>query len=180
MHKRPIVTILIILIGSMALHAQGIGIGPILGIHKSADAEGSTLMGGVALRLKLSPALGVEGSIQYRQEKYAGDNLTVRSWPVMVTGLIYPLPILYGAIGAGWYNTTYDYNQTAGILIKDKTDQTFGWHLGGGLELPLGPKTKLSGDIRYVFLDYDFDRIPGAEDLDSDFYVISIGLFFGL
>jgi|GEM_PF-3676912 len=84
MHRRPIVTILIILLGSMTLHAQGIGIGPILGIHKSADVEGNTLMGGVALRLKLSPALGVEGSIQYRQEKYAGDYLTVRSWPVIM------------------------------------------------------------------------------------------------
>lgn len=106
--------------------------------------------------------------------------LTVRSWPIMVTGLIYPLPILYGAIGGGWYNTTFDYDQTALDIIEDETTQEFGWHFGAGLELPLGPKTKLSGDIRYVFLDYTFESIPGAEDLDSDFYVISIGLFFGL
>lgn len=180
MHRKPVVTILIILISSIALQAQGIGIGPVLGIHRSEDAEGSTLMGGVALRLKLSPVLGVEGSIQYRQEKYAGDHLTVRSWPVMATGLIYPLPILYGAIGVGWYNTTFDYNQGILDLIEDTTDQQFGWHFGGGIELPIGPNAKLSGDIRYVFLDYDFVGIPGAGDLDSDFYVISIGLFFGL
>jgi outer membrane protein W len=144
------------------------------------DAEESKIMGGVALRLKLSPALGIEGSIHYRQEKYAGEMLTVRSWPVMVTGLIYPLPILYGAIGAGWYNTTFDYNQTVLEIIEDETTQEFGWHFGVGLELPLGRRTKLSGDIRYVFLDYKFESLPGADDLKSDFYVISAGIFFGL
>ncbi len=181
MTKKSILLMMVVLLPTtVALHAQGIGIGPQLGIHKAVDAEGSELMGGVALRIKLSPAIGFEGSISYRQEKYANDHLTVRSWPVMVSGLIYPLPIVYGAVGAGWYNTTFDYDLRAFNLIEDHTDQSFGWHFGAGIELPVGPTLKLSGDIRYVFLDYEFEEFPGSEDLDSDFYVISIALFFGI
>ncbi|MCX5753042.1 MAG: outer membrane beta-barrel protein, partial [Candidatus Krumholzibacteria bacterium] len=114
------------------------------------------------------------------QEKYADDLLTVRSWPVMVTGLIYPLPMIYGAMGFGWYNTTFDYDQNRLPLLKDETAQKVGWHFGGGVELPVGTKVKLTADIRYVFLNYDFKEIPGHGDMSSNFYVLTAGLLFGL
>ena len=177
----------IVLFGLMCLffaaeaQAQGLGFGPQVGYHKSSDAdEGSLLVGG-ALRMRLSAALGIEGSITYREEKYNDDLLTVKSWPVMVTGLFYPLPILYGAVGAGWYNVTFDYDQDQlGNFVEDQTSQEFGWHFGGGVELPVGENTKLAADIRYVFLNYDFEQIPGSEELQSDFYVLSVSLFWGL
>jgi len=81
------------------VNAQSVSLGPQAGYYKAKDTDGN-FMGGVAWRFKLSQMLGLEASINYRQEKYADDALTVRSWPVMVTGLIYPLPIVYGAIGA--------------------------------------------------------------------------------
>jgi len=162
------------------VNAQSIGIGPQVGYYKALDADEGNFTGGVALRLKLIPFLGVEASINYRQEKYADDLLTVRSWPVMVTGLIYPLPMIYGAMGFGWYNTTFDYDQDRLPLLKDDTAQKVGWHFGGGVELPVGTKVKLTADIRYVFLDYDFKDIPGSADLNSNFYVITAGLLFGL
>src|SRR5574341_1410949 len=157
--------------------AQGIGFGPQVGFQKARDADEGQFMGGAALRIKLTPALGVEGSINYRQEKFQNGALTVRSWPVMATGLIYPLPIVYGAIGGGWYNTTFDFEQPDGAANIEETQQEFGWHFGGGVELPLGSSTKLAGDIRYVFLNYDFEQVPGAE-IDSDFYVVTVGLLF--
>jgi len=100
----------------------------------------------------------------------------------MVTGLIYPLPIVYGAIGAGWYNTTFDYDQSKFPLqaFEDETKQEFGWHFGGGVELPVGSNFKLTADIRYVFLNYDFNEIPGSSHLDSNFYVLTAGFLFGL
>lgn len=162
------------------VNAQSIGIGPQAGYYKAQGADQGNFMGGAALRLKLIPVLGVEASINYRQEKYAGDLLTVRSWPVMVTGLIYPLPMIYGAMGFGWYNTTIDYDQSRLPLLKDETAQKVGWHFGGGVELPVGTKVKLTADIRYVFLDYDFKEIPGHGDLSSNFYVITAGFLFGL
>jgi opacity protein-like surface antigen len=162
------------------VNAQSIGLGPQVGYYKVRDADQGNVMGGLALRVKLLPAIGVEGSINYRQEKYADGEVTVRSWPVMVTGLIYPLPFVYGAVGAGWYNTTIDYDQNKLPLIEDETTQKIGWHFGGGVELPAGPKLKLTADIRYVFLNYDFKKVPGRDDLNSNFYVVTVGLLFGL
>jgi opacity protein-like surface antigen len=157
--------------------------GPHLGIQKAPDAEKSNYLVGATLRLRLMPVIGVEGDIGYRQEKYGSDAVTVKSWPVTVTGLIYPLPIIYGGVGAGWYNTTFDYaniyNQAG---FDDETTTEFGWHLVAGVELPASPNLKLFGDIRYVFLDYKFKDLPNAvlDGVKSDFYSINVGLLFRL
>lgn len=163
------------LISSQA-KAQGIYLGPQVGYYKTQDADDGRFLFGAALRMKLSSALGVEGAINYRQEKYSNDALTVRSWPILVTGMFYPLPIVYGAVGAGWYNTTFDVNVPG---VDNETKQEFGWHFGAGVELPVGGKSRLTGDIRYVFLNYNFDDIP-FQEVDSNFYVIAVGFFFGL
>jgi len=186
MVARSVLTLVLILFVAVPLAAQGgIGFGPQIGIYKAQDADDVRIMGGAALRLKFSEVLGVEGSINYREEKYANGFATVKSWPVMVTGLIYPIPVVYGAIGAGWYNTSIEYNLPAGFLggpstIASETKQEFGWHFGGGVELPLGAVAKLVGDIRYVFLNYEFQRFPGSDGVNSNFYVVTAGLLFGL
>jgi hypothetical protein len=186
MAKRTIVTLVLIIIAVMTAAAQsGVSIGPQVGIYKAQDADGTRVMGGVALRLRLPGMLGVEGSVNYRKEQYNNGLVSVNSWPVMVTGLLYPLPILYGAMGAGWYNTSIDYNIPAGYLggpatITTETKQEFGWHFGGGVELPLGSTAKLVGDIKYVFLNYDFTSLPGSNGVNSNFYVITAGLLFSL
>lgn len=168
-----------------AAEKSGLSLGPQIGFYKSQDADAARGMGGVALRLRLSDGLGVEGSINYKKEDYANGYVSVKSWPVMATGLLYVLPIVYGAIGAGWYNTTIEYNVPPTILgtsvtIANETQQKFGWHFGGGVELPLGTSAKLVGDIRYVFLNYDFKTIPGSGGMKSDFYVLMAGLLFNL
>ena len=160
------------------LNAQSMSLGPQLGYFKVQDADNwSSMIGGV-LRLKLVPGLGAEASINYRQENYLNNAVTVRSWPVMLTGLIYLLPIAYGLVGFGWYNLTFDYNQNELPLFKDETTQKVGWHFGGGLEWPISSILTLSGDIRYVFLDYDFQAIPGSGDLKSNFTVITARFMF--
>ncbi len=160
--------------------AQSFGIGPQIGYFKTKDADKGSFMRGAAWRMKLLPVIGVEASIQYRQEEYADGALTVRSWPVMVTGLIYPLPVVYGAVGAGWYSVTSDYDQKKVPILKDDTSHKVGWHFGGGLEVPVVSKIKLTGDIRYVFLNYDFEKVPGSSDMKSNFTVMTVGLLFGL
>jgi len=160
------------------LNAASISLGPQLGFYKAQDADNGSFIGGVTCRLKFTPVLGAEASINYRQETYGNDAVTVRSWPVMVTGLLYPLPVVYGAIGAGWYNTTFDYNQSLLPFLADETKQEFGWHFGGGVEAPAGPNIKLIGDIRYVFLDYDFQDVPGNPK--NDFFVIMAAVLFSL
>jgi len=182
MFRKVFMIIAAVVVGAAQGNAQSIGLGPQAGYQKAKDADNGKLMVGAALRFKLSSALGVEGSINYRHEKFADGVLTVRSWPVMATALIYPIPIIYGAAGAGWYNTTFDYDEKKvnAANVKDETKQQIGWHFGGGVELPLGSNSKLAADIRYVFIDYKFKALPGTKDLDSDFYVVTVGLLWGL
>ncbi len=158
-------------------------LGPHLGIQKSPDAENTNYLVGATLRLPLLPVLSVEGDVSYRQEKYGNGSLTVKDWPITVTGLLYPLPILYGGIGGGWYNSSLDYSETYNLAgFDDETTQEFGWHLAAGVELPASSKVKLFGDVRWVFLDREFQDLPGAvlDGAKSDFYSINLGLLFGL
>ena len=160
--------------------AQSINLGPQLGYYKAQDADDGTYTGGVTMRLKFMSVFGVETSINNRQEKYANGALTVRSWPVMVTGLIYPLPIVYGAMGFGWYHVTLHYDQSRLPLFTDETVQKVGWHFGGGLEFPITTYLLLTGDFRYVFLNYDFKAIPVSGGLKSNFTVITVGFLLNL
>ena len=160
--------------------AQSIIFGPQLGYYKAQDADHGTYTGGLALRLKLMSVLSVEASINSRQEKYANGALTVRSLPMMITGLIYPYPIVYGAMGFGWYNVAFHYDQSRLPLFADETTQKFGLHFGGGLELPLSSLLTLIGDFRYVFLNYDLKAIPGSGDIKNNFTVITLGILFNV
>jgi opacity protein-like surface antigen len=174
------ITIVMIPQMSAQTSSSNISIGPLVGYQRSRDADDGKLLGGAALRLKLSDALGGEASINYREEEYANAGVTVRSWPVMVTGLLYPLPMAYGAIGAGWYNSSFEYDRTRFPNASDETQQKFGWHFGAGVEVPPSSSTKLTADIRYVFLNYNFEKIPGSDGLQSDFYVVTVGFLFNL
>lgn len=158
-------------------------LGPHLGMQKSGDAENMNYLVGATIRAKLAPALGVEMDVGYRQQKYGNDVLTVKDWPVTITGLIYPLPMIYGGVGAGWYNSTLDYaDRFNQIGYGDETTQKFGWHLAAGIEVEASPKINLFGDVRYVFLKYKFRNLPGAvlDGAKSDFYSINVGLLFRL
>ena len=157
----------------------GVSFGPRVGIAKASETDSDAKwLVGAALRAKFLPALGVEASIDYRQEDFGDDAVTVRTWPVQLTGLIYPIPFAYGAMGAGWYHTSFDFEDSS--LVEDDTTQEFGWHFGAGLDVPLGTAAKVVGDIRYVFLDYDFQTVPGQGDEKDDFYMITVGLLFNL
>jgi opacity protein-like surface antigen len=179
MLKKNILFMLLILATVSFAYPQGLFVGPQLGYQKAKDADKGNIMGGAALRFKLSEALAVEGSIDYRSEKFDNDAVTVRTWPLMATGLFYPIPIVYGAIGAGWYNTTIEYNADLKALgASNNTEQKFGWHFGAGVELPVSSML-ITGDIRYVFLNYDFKGLPG-KSVSSDFIMITAGILFRL
>ncbi|MFO7446584.1 MAG: outer membrane beta-barrel protein [Ignavibacteriaceae bacterium] len=160
-----------------------IGIGPQIGYQRAGDADEGRFMFGGFLRAKLSDAFALDGSINYRTEEYFDGAITVRSWPVLVSALVYPFPMLYGIAGGGWYNTTFDFDEgfQEGDL-DDETQTNFGWHLGAGVEIPLAESVMLVGDIKYVFLDYDWEDLSDTplNDFNSNFYIINVGLSFGL
>jgi len=185
MNKRIILRVLVSFVFAFPIisNAQvGISLGPHVGIQKAQDADESNYLFGGTARVKFA-AIAAEGSISYRQEDYESGAVTVKSWPVTASGLFYPLPALYGVVGAGWYNTTFDFNDTYNMSgFNDRTEQEFGWHLGAGLELPISPKTKIFGDIRWVFLEYELENLPSTvvEDVNADFYSINVGVLFGI
>ncbi len=176
----------LVMIIAIPVPAQNsVSFGPQVGFFKAQDADGVRGMGGLALRLNVSEGIGIEGSINYRKERYFDNYVDVNTWPVMVTGLFYLVPVVYGAVGVGWYNTSIDYNIPPGYLgagttYSTETYQEFGWHFGGGVELPVTSSVKLIGDLKYVFLDYDFTNFPGSNGINSNFYVFTAGLLFTL
>jgi hypothetical protein len=157
--------------------ADGIGIGPHAGYYRNSGADSGDFLFGATVRTKFLTYFGAEASIDYRQDTYAEEIVTARTWPVQVTGLIYPVKVLYGAVGAGWYRTSYDFELPG---IDTETSKDFGWHLGGGLEVPLAEAVSLTSDVRWVFLDSEFGELPEAANRDTDFYVITAGVLFGL
>lgn len=161
-----------------------VAFGPLLGLCKAQDANGFRVFGGGALRFKLSEMLGVEASFNYGGEEYGNGSVELKNLPVMVTGLFYPIPGVYGAIGAGWYNTFVSYNAPPDLpggltTISREKKQQFGWHFGVGVELPLFSFARLVGDIRYVYLNYKFDSVPGHSVVNSNSPLMTAGLLFG-
>lgn len=152
--------------------AQSIAIGPQVGYLKSKEADKGALMFGGAARLNFA-SLSVEAAINYRKEEMEfGGDLT--SYPVLLTGMLHVLPIAYGLAGIGWYNYKYE---VSGFEHKGSD---FGYHVGGGAEISLG-SVILTADIRYVFLEYQFDNgLGGTFDVESNFYIITGGVLFPL
>jgi hypothetical protein len=166
--KTRIIATALVAFATTTLHSQPLSLGPQLGYYRTTGTDAGEFMYGVALRARILPAIGVEGSVN------ADDVVKVQTWPVMVTGLLYPLPMVYGAAGVGWYNETAGSGQGQ----TERMTQEFGWHFGGGVEIPLGTAAALAGDVRYVFLDYDFNEFPGSGESDSDYVVFTVGLLF--
>jgi opacity protein-like surface antigen len=163
----------------------GVGFGPLVGLYKGRDADGYRVLGGAALRFRLSELVGLEGSIIYREEMYNHGSVDVKSWPLMVTGLLYPIPFVYGAIGAGWHSTSVSYSALPGTPVgltsaSRETRQQFGWHYGAGVELTVFSSVKLVGDIRYLILNDSFKSSPGSNGVIGGSPVMTACLLFGL
>jgi opacity protein-like surface antigen len=160
---------------------SSIGVGPQIGYQRAGDADAGRLMIGAFIRAKLSMAFALDASVNYRTEDYGW--FTTTSWPVLLSALVYPIPAVYGLAGVGWHFTTIGYDNTRFEEdLADRTSNPFGFHLGAGVEIPLAQTVKLFGDIKYVFLDYDLDDVGDVRlrDLSSNFYLINVGLAFGL
>lgn len=185
MVSRLFIVIALLMIGSGSAAAEGFAaFGPQVGFYKLQGSNESRTMGGLAMRLRLSDNFGIQGSVNYREESYLNGSIQTQSWPVLVTGQYFLSPHIFGLIGTGWYNTSIEYRYPTstppGTIVVEERKQEFGWHFGGGIELPLGLGTKITSDIKYVFLDYAFNNFPGAGGVNSNFYVISVGFLFGL
>jgi opacity protein-like surface antigen len=152
-----------------------------LGAHYSRvhnqSTDDNTNMVGAQLRLR-GTVLGVEGAVDYRNDDLGGD-IELKSWPISASLLVYPIPPVYALAGLGWYNSTLDFPD--GSVFEDDTQTELGYHLGAGVELPLAPTLKLLGDVRWQFIDYEFDDIPSSiGNVDADSYSLNAGFLLYL
>ena len=111
----------------------------------------SRWFGGAQLRIHPSHYLAVEGSVDYRREEFNGGT-KAHTFPVQGSLLIYPIgttrlaPFILG--GGGWYFTSID-----GPGGFSDTQQRFGGHVGGGLQLFITDHISIDSTYRHVWLE---------------------------
>lgn len=167
-------TILTLLLAGVA-HAD-LGLGAKGAWVTNRDTEDSVGMVGGFLRLG-PPMFQLEAGVDYRNEEPSNE-LQVRTWPFTVGVVVSPLPIMYAVAGVGWYHTTLDFATPA--LYKDDTTTEFGYHAGAGLKFPIVPAVSAIADVRYSYVNYDFNEFADAlGDFDKGNYVsLNAGLMF--
>jgi hypothetical protein len=149
----------------------GLGIGARYSYVHNNGIEDNSSMFGAMVRLRHMTFFGLEGAIDYRKEEFDNGN-ELRSTPITASLMIYPIPVAYGLVGIGFYRSTLE--TTTGA---EATDTKIGYHYGIGAEVPLVPLVKLTGDIRYQFIDYEFEDIAeSVGKVEADGYAISAGV----
>ena len=160
--------------GTANAQSSGFGIGAHYSWVRNQETEEGTSMIGAMARMR-GQVVGVEGAIDYRNDDLGGD-VKMKTWPVTASLMIFPIPVVYGLAGLGWYNSTI-----TSSLFDDQTDSQLGYHFGAGVEVPVAKTIRLTGDIRYLFVDYEFDDIPSTiGKVDADALSLNGGLIFYL
>ncbi len=127
----------------------GLSLGGRAAYYNPNDANGN-FFGGAQLRLHMSPAIGLEGSVDYRRTKFS--QTRIDTFPVQVSLLAYLFPGVhispFALGGAGWYFT-----HIKGPGGFDDTQQRFGVHVGGGLQIFLNEDWSIDGTYRFIWLE---------------------------
>ncbi|MDR4469429.1 MAG: outer membrane beta-barrel protein [Nitrospira sp.] len=133
--------------------------------------------GGAQVRVHPIRFLAVEGSVDYRRNDF-GDT-RVHSYPVQGSLMIYPLglkriaPFILG--GGGWYFTS-----VTGPGDFDDTQQRFGGHVGGGVQVFISKHFSADASYRHIWLEKIQSRNASLEDkkFDDTGHMITVGLNF--
>jgi hypothetical protein len=174
-HRIVVAAILPLLVLLLRVEASPAGeLIPSLGWANPVEDDAETkVFPGIAVRGNLLPLLKSEVGIAYRSESRFDDQLDVRMIPLTASLYVAPAPMLYAGGGVGWYYTTLDYDSS--LPFEDETSQEFGVHVGGGMEVPLGPNVGVDLNGRYVMMrELDNRLVP--EDFDPDFWMTTLGL----
>jgi hypothetical protein len=158
-----------LLAGAAPCEAQGFGIGARMAMIK-AETEGdiadpdAVRFTGAQIRLRPSPRMGIEVSLDRHAETFELLNEKVIDYPLQASLMLFPAtgafsPYLLG--GPGWY--THKIESTLSDGDDSVSTRKFGWHAGFGAELLMGKHAGLHGDYRYTFLQFgdDDDDEPG-------------------
>lgn len=168
-----------------ALERSGASLGGRYAVFDPKDGDDTTPFGGAQMRFYMSPALALEGSIDYRKDEFANGAVEVLTWPVQASLLLYLMdedaalsPFLLG--GAGWYFTTVK-TKIPPLVDESDSDDRFGLHAGGGLQLWFSETVSIDGTYRYIWLEamksQDTASLQDKEYNDSG-HMITAGLNF--
>lgn len=153
----------------------GFGVGARYSFVHNNDIKDNSAMFGAMVRLRHAMFFGLEGAIDYRKEEFDNGN-ELRATPLSASLMIFPVPVAYGLAGIALYRSTL--KTTTGA---EATDTKLGYHYGVGIEAPILPLLKLTGDIRYQFINYEFENIAeSAGKVDANGYAISAGVILYL
>jgi opacity protein-like surface antigen len=126
----------------------GVSVGGRAMYDRPKDADHGTMAGGAQVRFHLTKTFALEGSADYRQDKFGG--VVTDIMPLQASVLVYPLPqfaltpFILG--GGGWYYTHVR-------RPVDKTTYRFGPHAGAGLQLFLTHNWSVDASYRYLWTE---------------------------
>lgn len=133
--------------------------------------------GGAQVRVHPIRYLAVEGSVDYRRNDFG--NTKVHSYPVQGSLMIYPFglkrisPFILG--GGGWYFTT-----VTGPGGFDDTQQRFGGHVGGGVQVFISNQVSADASYRHIWLEKVESKSASLDDkkFNDNGHMITVGLNF--
>ena len=158
---------------SLVASQPGVEFGGRAEYNRPKAADHGTLNGGAQLRLHLTSVLAVEGSADYRQNKFGGT--TVDVIPVQASLLLYLAPNWvvspYILGGVGWYYTH--------IQGASGSTNRYGPHAGAGLEIALSRHWSIDGDYRYLWtqsLTAPTTTSPAGKNFSDNGFMLTAGL----
>lgn len=148
-----------------------------VGFAQGFDADDGGFLLGAQGRLYFKPWLAFEAVIEQHNEDFEDGDAEVRFIPIQASALFYPFAgsrlSPYGVAGVGIHHIAVDYSGTL-RLVDDEVWVRFGLHLGAGLDIPLGERFLLNGDVRVHFIDE-----PRDVEADSlDFWEVAVGISY--
>lgn len=170
------VTILVGGTASTLAGANAVGVGAHVADFKASDAQdGKTFVGG-QLRLKLGGGLGLEASVDYREDFYesAEQRVTLKSVPLLfsLTAELLPRsPITPYLLGGGGFYFTKIRLKTDFVDIDDSQTK-FGYHLGAGVVVKPGSRIGIHADYRYTAVSIKISDLK----FDANGRMITAGL----
>ncbi len=153
-------------------------LGPHMGWARTTESKESSFTVGVASRFKVVEVLGGELAVDWINDEIESGE--IKTMPVQLSGLIYVVPhYVHGTFGVGWYKVDASL-RGLGNTLKELNDSTSdaGLHLGAGVEIPVGARTNLTAEGRYVWLGYDLKDVDQAVHVNADFLNVIAGLQF--
>jgi len=154
-------------------------LGPHFGWAQTTTNGTNTALVGAATRVALAQRLGAELSVDWRTDDLESGE--IRTIPVQVSGLLYILPAVHLTAGVGWYHVDASFDAVTDRLLRfDDSTWDSGLHVGGGVEIPLGSRSKLTAEARYVFLGYQLEDAGEVLEVDADFFDVIAGLQFAI